>query len=78
MNVSKGTNKPTNINGRDFSGHALDQMQGRGIPPSVVEDAIQNGSPVPGNTPGTTKIVGQNGVNVVINNSGRVVTVIPQ
>ncbi|MCB1740732.1 MAG: RHS repeat-associated core domain-containing protein, partial [Gammaproteobacteria bacterium] len=30
-------NEATTINGRDFSGHALDQMQNRGIMPSVVE-----------------------------------------
>ena len=45
-------NPPTTINGRSFLGHALDQMQNRGIPPSVVENAIRTGrqaaDPIPG------------------------------
>ncbi|WP_176358083.1 hypothetical protein [Mycobacterium persicum] len=41
MDVRPGTNAPTTIDGRSFSGHALDQMQGRGIPVSVVENALQ-------------------------------------
>jgi hypothetical protein len=53
-------------------------MQGRGVPPSAVEDAIQNGTPSPGNTPGTTVHTGSNGVTVVTGNGGRVVTVIPR
>ncbi|MEW8000854.1 MAG: RHS repeat-associated core domain-containing protein [Candidatus Thiodiazotropha endolucinida] len=36
MDVRSPQNKPTNIGGRDYSGHAVDRMQGRGIPPSVV------------------------------------------
>ena len=35
MNVKRGTNSPEVINGRKYTGHALDQMQGRGIPSSV-------------------------------------------
>ena len=33
-------NTPTVINGRAYSGHALDQMQGRGLVPSIVENTI--------------------------------------
>jgi RHS repeat-associated protein len=76
LDVSPGSNKPTNIGGRDYSGHALDRMQGRGVPPSAVEDAIQNGARTPGNTPGTEVHSGSNGVTVVTGNGGRVVTVI--
>jgi hypothetical protein len=36
-------NEDALIGGRTFGGHALDQMQNRGIMPSVVENAIQNG-----------------------------------
>ena len=73
-----GVNEPTNIDGRDYTGHALDQMQGRGVPPSAVEEAINNGVPTPGNTSGTTVHTdSNNGVRVVVDtNSGRVVTVI--
>jgi hypothetical protein len=38
-------NAPTTIGGRQFSGHAIDQMQARGIPPSVVRNTIQHGVP---------------------------------
>ena len=76
IEVAPGSNKPTSIDGRDYSGHALDRMQGRGVPPSVVGDAIQNGTPSPGNKPGTTVHTGTNGVSVVTGNGGRVVTVI--
>lgn len=80
LEVKPGTNEPTNIGGRDYSGHALDRMQGRGVPPSAVEDAIQNGTKSPGNTPGTTVHTGSNGATVVIvtGNGGQVVTVIPR
>lgn len=33
IDVKPGTNRPTNIGGRDYTGHALDRMQGRGVPP---------------------------------------------
>ncbi len=36
-------NPPTVINGRKYSGHAIDRMQDRGIMPSVVESTIKNG-----------------------------------
>jgi hypothetical protein len=75
IEVKPSTNEPTSIGGRDYSGHALDRMQGRGVPPSAVEDAIQNGTPSPGRTPGTTVHTGSNGVTVVTGNGGRVVAV---
>lgn len=75
MEVKPGTNTPTSINDRQYTGHALDRMQGRGVPPTVVEDAIRNpGSKTPGNTPGTTVYKNEN-VTVVTNQSGDVVTV---
>jgi hypothetical protein len=75
LDVAPGTNDPANIGGRDYTGHALDRMQGRGVPPSAVGDAIQNGSTSPGNQPGTTVHTGNNGVTVVTGQGGRVVTV---
>jgi hypothetical protein len=77
MNVEPGTNSPTTINGTDYSGHAIDQMQGRGVTPSAVEDAIQTGIPTPGNTAGTTVYYSQaNNVWVVVSSDGKVITVI--
>ncbi len=78
LDVEPGTNEPTTIGDRDYTRHALDRMQGRGVPPSAVEDAIQNGQSAPGNTPGTTVHTGQNGVTVVTGAGGQVITVIPK
>lgn len=73
---SIGNNKASVVNGREFSGHALDQMQGRGIlSPSVVEDAIRYPTQViQGNTPNTAVFIKDN-LRVVINSSGKVITV---
>ena len=49
-----GGNTGTEIGGRYYTGHALDRMQGRGLVPSVIEDAIATGTKSPGNTPGTS------------------------
>jgi hypothetical protein len=68
------TNRPARIGGRNYSGHALDGMQEAGLTPTVVEEVIAAGTRSPGNSPGTTKCTAQ-GVNVVINESGKVVTV---
>ena len=76
IEVAPGTNQPTMIDGRLYSGHALDRMQGRGIPLSAVEEAIQNGRKSPGNTPGTTVHTGDNGVIAVAGLDGQVITVI--
>jgi RHS repeat-associated protein len=76
IDVTPGTNRPQKINDREFTGHALDQMQGRGIPSSVVEDTIANGIPGPGNQPGTATHTNiGNGIQVVTNTSGDVITV---
>ena len=40
------------IKGRKYIGHALDQMQNRGIPPSAVENAIEKGIRTPDPIPG--------------------------
>jgi hypothetical protein len=57
--------------------HALDQMQARGITPSVVENTVQNGARSAGNT--AAEIVHYDTVNnvtvVTDASSGRVVTV---
>lgn len=60
IDVPAGTNRPSTIGGRSYSGHGLDQMQGRGIPPSAVEDAILDGQTSAGRTAGTTVHTGRN------------------
>jgi len=72
-------NSPTTINGRDYSGHAIDRMQERGFVPSVVENAIQTGTRTPGKPPGTTVCTNTvNNLRVIVDSAtGRVVTVIP-
>jgi hypothetical protein len=70
-------NSSTIINGRTYTGHALDQTQNRGITPSVVENAINTGRRVSGKLPGTTEIIDNtNNISVVIDSeTGRVITV---
>jgi hypothetical protein len=77
IRVPRGTNSPETISGRDYSGHALDEMQSDGITPSVVEEVIQQGQASQGNKPGTTQYDdSKNGVRVVVNsNTGTVITV---
>ena len=70
-------NKPTTIDGRYYTGHALDRMQGRGVTPTVVEDAIQNGTVSAGNEVGTLRYANEN-VQVILNNKGGVITVYPK
>ncbi|MFF8554809.1 DUF4258 domain-containing protein [Streptomyces sp. NPDC015501] len=70
-------NAPADIGGREYSGHALDRMQGRGFVPSVVEHTIETGESSPGRHEGTS--VHYNPVDrfSVITNTenGRVITV---
>jgi hypothetical protein len=72
-------NQPTTIDGTKFTGHALDQMQARGvISPSAVLDVIKNPTiKTVGNTPGTTVFIKDN-LKVITNQAGDVITVIPQ
>jgi uncharacterized Zn-binding protein involved in type VI secretion len=74
----KVRNEPTRIGGRDYSGHALDQMQNRGVMPSVVENTINPRNRFPGKKAGTTMYYDAvNNVRVIVNSeTGRVVTVI--
>jgi hypothetical protein len=69
-------NPPATINGRYYSGHALDRMQQQGIMPSGVESAIR-GSGVQGKVPGTTAYYDAlNDITVIVDSTtGRVVTV---
>ena len=58
-----GSNSPATISGREYSGHALDRMQQRGLTPSMVESVIQNGIKSIGNLP--NRIVHYDPVNKV-------------
>jgi hypothetical protein len=75
--IKHGTNSPTNIGGRDYSGHSQDRMQGRGVPPSAVENTIRHGISQPGNQPGTTQHYDPvNNITVITSTAtGKVVTV---
>jgi hypothetical protein len=69
MEVTPGSNAGKTIGGRDYSGHGLDRMQGRGVTPSVVEDTIANGTKISGNTSATSVYSSStNGVTVVLPN----------
>lgn len=72
----KVRNNPTTIQGRSYGGHALDQMQNRGFPPSVVEETIQSSVGVPNKVTGRMQFYDPvNNISVVTEN-GEVVTVV--
>lgn len=75
----KPRNQPEIIDGRDFSGHAIDRMQERGFTPSVIENAIRNGEVTAGNRPNTSVFTDTvNNIRVITNTeTGRVITIIP-
>jgi hypothetical protein len=68
-------NRPATINGRGYTGHALDQMRNRGLTPSVVEDTISRGTPSAGDGGATIYTTEQ--ARVVLSPDGRVITVNP-
>jgi hypothetical protein len=71
-------NQATTISGRQFTGHALDQMQNRGFMPSVVENTISQGTTFSTRAGTTGFYDAVNNVRVITDSaSGRVVTVIP-
>lgn len=73
----KVRNEATTINGREFSGHALDQMQNRGIMPSVVENTLKTGTSFKTRAGTTGFYDAVNKVRVITNSeTGTVVTVI--
>lgn len=68
-------NEPAEVDGRPFSGHALDRMQDRGLVPSVVNNAVRPGNLVKTSDGASTYYDAVNGVSVIIDNaSGRVIT----
>jgi hypothetical protein len=77
MEVEPGTNSPGEVGGRQYTGHAFDQMQGRGVPPSAVENTVRVGRASPDPIPGRTRHYDPvNNITVVTDSSsGRVATV---
>jgi len=68
----------TSIQNRLYSGHALDQMQNRGLLPSVVENTIKNGQTFTTKTGTIGYYDSVNNARVIVNyKTGRVVTIIP-
>lgn len=74
MDVPRGTNSPATIGGRQYGGHALDEMMGEGFTPSVVDDAIRFGQASTGASGRVAYYSSANNVTVIVEN-GRVVTV---
>jgi len=64
------------ISGRRYTGHSLDLAQNRGITPSVVEDAIQNGAKSADPIPGRVRNYSSDNNITVITEGSDVVTVI--
>jgi RHS repeat-associated protein len=77
IEIRPGTNSPGEFGGVPFSGHALDHVQGRGIPASVITNTIFAGRPSPGSRPNTTQYYDPvNNVTVVVNSTtGNVITI---
>jgi len=72
-------NKPRIINNREFSAHALDQMQNRGFTPTTIENAIRSGISRSGQFPDTRVFIDDvNKFRVIVNSeTGKVITIIP-
>jgi RHS repeat-associated protein len=69
-------NEAAEIGERAFSGHALDQMQNRGILPSVVQNALENGVGFSTRAGTAGYYDAANNVSVIVNSeTGMVVTV---
>jgi len=68
-------NSSTMIEGRPYAEHALDQMQNRGITPSVIEGAINNGISLPNKVSGRMQFYDSINNISVITEEGGVVTV---
>jgi RHS repeat-associated protein len=68
-------NQSANVNGLDYSGHALDRMQDRGLTPTVISNTIENGNSTPSRGGTTLYYDSTNNISVVINSQGKVVTV---
>ena len=68
-------NSEVRIDGLDYSGHALDRMQDRGVMPSVVKNTISEGDGTASRFGTTVYSDPVNNVSAVVNAQGKVVTV---
>jgi filamentous hemagglutinin len=69
-------NTATSIGSREYTGHALDQMQNRGLTPSVVEDTLARGVKTPGRDGATVFTTDQ--ARIIVNPNGSIKTVYGQ
>jgi len=77
--VPRVTNNGGIIDGLDFSGHALDQMQGRGIPLSIVGEVIAHSTVTAGRNGTWLFTDAKNGIQVVVNGTtSRIIIVVPK
>ena len=76
MKIPGQQNVPTTIGGRQYTGHALDSMQSRGITPSVVEETLARGVRTPGRDGAT--IFSSDQARVIVNPNGSIKTVYGQ
>jgi hypothetical protein len=74
-NVPAGTNIPQIINGREYSGHAIDRMQQRGFTPGIVEHIILNGEASIDERGCKNYIDKENKIKVVESFEGKIITV---
>ena len=63
------------VNGRRYGAHAMDQMQNRGIPPSVVENTITTGQKIPAKDGRLQYYEKVNNITVIAEPNGDIVTV---
>ncbi|HTB63774.1 MAG TPA: RHS repeat-associated core domain-containing protein, partial [Opitutales bacterium] len=69
-------NEPGAVDGIKYVDHAFDQMQARGLTPSVAKNAIEHGVPSPDPIPGRIRYFDStNNITVVTEANGTVVTV---
>ena len=76
VQVPRGTNSPAEIDGINYTGHSLDQMQGRGITPSMVKETLQSGGRSAGNDGAT--VIRTKDMRVITNPNGSIKTVMWQ
>jgi hypothetical protein len=70
-------NSQTIINGRKYSGHALDRMQDRGYTPSVIENVLNTGKAQISELGVVNYYDPINRIKVVVSKGGQIITIIP-
>lgn len=71
-------NESAVINGRKYTGHALDRMQDRGFTPSVIENAMETGQISRSKLPGGLEYYDSvNKIKVCVGENGQIITIIP-